>query len=112
MNQEGDFNSPGVCWKYNTADMKHCGRFMESVEGNLLTQLVREPAKEGTPLALLLVHRERLLSDVMVGGCYGHKMAVFNSQRTKEVGQQNCYLQLLEGTLVSLGDCLRESLGV
>lgn len=71
---------------------------------------MREPAKESTPLALLLVHRERLLSDVMVGGCYGHKMAVFNSQRTKEVGQQNCYLQLLEGTLVSLGDCLRESL--
>lgn len=47
MNQEGDFNLPGVCWKYNTADRKQYGRFMECVEGNLLTQLVREPAREG-----------------------------------------------------------------
>lgn len=43
----GDFNLPVVCWKYNTADRKQCRRFLECVEENPLTQLVRDSAREG-----------------------------------------------------------------
>ena len=40
----GDFSLPDVCWKYNTTDRKQSRRFLECMEDNLLTQLVREPA--------------------------------------------------------------------
>ena len=67
----GDFNSPDVCWKYNTAERKESRRFPECVEETFLTQLVREPAREGTPLDLLFVNREGLGGDVIVGGRLG-----------------------------------------
>ena len=42
------------------------------MEYNFLTKLVREPAKEGAPLGLLFIIRERLVGDVMVGGRLVH----------------------------------------
>jgi len=33
----GDFNSPDVCWKYNTAERKQSRLFLESLEDNFLT---------------------------------------------------------------------------
>lgn len=47
-------------------------RFLECVEDNLLTQVVREVAGESTPLDLLFAYREGLVDDVVVGGCLGH----------------------------------------
>ncbi|KAK4816829.1 hypothetical protein QYF61_023893 [Mycteria americana] len=35
----GDFNLPGVCWKYNTAEREQSRRFLECVEDNFLTDL-------------------------------------------------------------------------
>ncbi|GAB0181359.1 hypothetical protein GRJ2_000601200 [Grus japonensis] len=70
----GDFNFPDVCWKYSTAERKQSRKFLECVEDNFLTQLVREPTGEVTPLDLLFANREGLVSDVMVGGCLGHMM--------------------------------------
>ncbi|KAK4806205.1 hypothetical protein QYF61_001128 [Mycteria americana] len=67
----GDFNLPDVCWKYNTAERKQSRRFLERVADNLLTQLVREPTREGAPLDLLFTNREGLVSHVMVGGRLG-----------------------------------------
>ncbi|KAK4826309.1 hypothetical protein QYF61_007156 [Mycteria americana] len=43
----GDINLPDVCWKYNTAERKQSGRFLECVADNFLTQLVSEPTREG-----------------------------------------------------------------
>ncbi|GAB0203729.1 hypothetical protein GRJ2_002838500 [Grus japonensis] len=63
---------PDICWKYNIAERKQSRRFLECVEDNFLTQLVSEPTREGAPLDLLLVNREGLVGDVMVGGCLGH----------------------------------------
>ncbi|KAK4806238.1 LOW QUALITY PROTEIN: hypothetical protein QYF61_013382 [Mycteria americana] len=67
----GDFNLPDVCWKYNTAEGKQSRRFLECVADNFLTQLVREPTREGAPLELLFTNREGLVSHVMVGGRLG-----------------------------------------
>ncbi|KAK4832424.1 hypothetical protein QYF61_023103 [Mycteria americana] len=69
-----------VCWKYNTAETKQSRRFLECVADNFLTQLVREPTREGAPLDLLFTNRERLVSRVMVGGHLGqsdHEMIEF-----------------------------------
>ena len=51
---------------------KQRGRFLECVEHNLLTQLVREPSGEGILLGLLFVNRGGIMGDVMAGGCLGH----------------------------------------
>ena len=97
-----DFNLPDVFWKYNTVDRKQSRRFLECVEDNLLTQLVRKPTREGAPLGLLFVNKEGLVGDVAVGGHLGHsnyEIMVLDSHRSKEGGQQNCHLGLLEGSL-------------
>ncbi|KAK4822673.1 hypothetical protein QYF61_019040 [Mycteria americana] len=76
----GEFNLLDVCWKYNTAERKQSRRFLECVADNFLTQLVREPTREGAPLDLLFTNREGLVSHVMVGGCLGqsdHEMIEF-----------------------------------
>jgi len=75
-------NLPDVCWKYNTVERKQSRRFLELVEDNFLTQLVSEPTREGTSLDLLYENRERLVGDVMAGGCLwhsNHKLTVFSS---------------------------------
>lgn len=51
---------------------KRSKRFLECVEDNFLTEVVKKQAREGVPLDLLLANREGLGGDVMVGGCLGH----------------------------------------
>ncbi|PKU47277.1 adaptin ear-binding coat-associated protein 1 [Limosa lapponica baueri] len=67
----GDFNFPDVCWKYNTTEREQSWRFLECVEDDFLTQLVREATRESALLDLLLVNREGLVGDVKVGGRLG-----------------------------------------
>ncbi|PKU40950.1 hypothetical protein llap_8736 [Limosa lapponica baueri] len=62
-----------VYWAYNTAEREQSRRFLECVEDNFLTQLVREPTREGALLELLFVNREGLVGDVMVGGHLAHR---------------------------------------
>jgi len=56
---------------------------------NFLTQLVREPTRQGAPLDMLLANGG-LECDVVVGGHLGHRdheiIRVFNSWRSKEGG--------------------------
>lgn len=86
----------------NTVQQKQSGRLLECVEE------LPDTAGEGTswgrhPLDLLLVNREELVDDVMAGGHLVHTnhnmIRVFDSQRSKEGGQQNCHLGLAEGRL-------------
>ena len=42
------------------------------MEKNFLTQLVRQPAREGDPLDLLFMNRVGLVGDVVFGGRLGH----------------------------------------
>ncbi|KAK4813674.1 LOW QUALITY PROTEIN: hypothetical protein QYF61_017641 [Mycteria americana] len=91
----GDFTLPDVCWKYNTAERKQSRRFLERVADHFLTQLVREPTREGAPLDLLFRNRGGLVVDVMVGGRLGqsdHKMIV-SLILGEEGGQQNLDFQ-------------------
>ena len=53
---------------------------MKFVGDNILSQVLSEPARKDALLDLLLVNREGLVGDVMVGGCLGHsdhEMVVF-----------------------------------
>jgi len=65
-----DFNLPDICWKYNTAERKQSGRFLECVEDNFLTQLVSEPTRADASLDLLFTNRG-LPGDVVVRGRLG-----------------------------------------
>ncbi|PKU47386.1 adaptin ear-binding coat-associated protein 1 [Limosa lapponica baueri] len=69
----GDFNLPDISWEHNTTEKEQFRSFLECVRDNFLTQLVREPTREGALLDLLLVNREGLAEDVTVGGCLGHR---------------------------------------
>ncbi|PKU26822.1 adaptin ear-binding coat-associated protein 1 [Limosa lapponica baueri] len=68
----GDFNLLDISWEHNTAEREQSRRFLECVEDIFLTQLVREPTREGALLDLLFVNREVLVGNVRVGGCLGH----------------------------------------
>lgn len=89
-----DLDLPDICWKLTGK-----GRgFLESVEENFLTQLVRKSTLGGDPLDLLFTNREGLLGDEVVRGCFGpsnNEMAIFDSQWKKEGDQQNFCLRLL-----------------
>lgn len=85
---------PDTCWKYNRAEREQSRRFLNCVKHALilLIQWVREPARKGAQLDLLLVNR-RLVGDVVVRGHLGHrdhKRRAFYSQSCKEGDQQNC----------------------
>ncbi|KAJ7414786.1 rna-directed dna polymerase from mobile element jockey-like [Pitangus sulphuratus] len=54
----------GFNWKYNTAEKKQSRRFLECVQDNFLTQLVRKPTREGALLGLLFVNREGLPAEL------------------------------------------------
>ena len=64
----GDLNLADICWKYNTAERKQSRRFLECMEGNLLTQLVSEPTRGGASLDQLFANREGLVGDAVVEG--------------------------------------------
>lgn len=49
-----DFSLRDICWKCNTAERKQSRRFLECVEANSLTQLVRDSTMEGVLLDTLL----------------------------------------------------------
>ncbi|PKU41370.1 adaptin ear-binding coat-associated protein 1 [Limosa lapponica baueri] len=68
----GEFNLPDISWAQNTAEREQSRRFLECVGDNFLTQLVREPTREGALLDLLFINREGLVGDVTVGGRLGH----------------------------------------
>ena len=76
-----DFNFPDLCWKYNAAQKKQSRWFLDYMEDNFLTQLVREPTRRGALLDLLFTNREGLVGDVEVGSCLGqsdYKMEEFS----------------------------------
>lgn len=60
--------------------------FLERVKDNLLIQLVRQSAREGSLLDLLFMNREELVRDA---GHRDHKIVIFNSQRSKDDCQLN-----------------------
>lgn len=54
------------------------------------------------PLELLFMKREKLVDNLVVGGCLGQsrfEIIVFSSWRSKEGGQQKGFLELLAGRL-------------
>lgn len=58
-----------VCWKLNTAEKRKCGRFLQSVEENSLTQ----PSRGDAPLDLCLhVEKGSWWGDMVVRGDCEH----------------------------------------
>ena len=87
---------------YNTAKRKQTRSFLECVEDNLLTELVKEPMGNGVLLDLQLANREGFVRIMKFGGCLGHidhELIVFDSWKRKEDGQQNYHPGLPEGRL-------------
>ena len=64
----GDFNHPDMSWEDHTARHRQCRRFLQSINGNVLMQVVKEPTRKGTLLDLVLTNKAGLVEDVKAGG--------------------------------------------
>jgi len=76
----GDFNHPDISWEDHTASQAQSRRFLQSIDDNFLTQVVKEPTRKGTLLGLVLTNKEGLVEAVKVGGrlsCSDHGMVEF-----------------------------------
>lgn len=62
---------PDTCWQLITAESRQSRKFLKRVEGNSLTQLVREPARDGALLDLLFADGEGLVGGVWSGALLG-----------------------------------------
>ena len=51
----GDFSHPVMCWKGNIARHTQSGRFLQSIDDNILTQVMEEPMRSGVLLDLVLI---------------------------------------------------------
>lgn len=108
----GGFSHPGICWKDNTAVHQKSKRFLESVDGKSLFQVVQEPMREGAMLDLVLT-KEELVSNVKLKGgpgCTDHKMVEYKILRVVEYKILRATSLLCwtsgEQTLNSSGTCL------
>ncbi|PKU35650.1 glycerol kinase [Limosa lapponica baueri] len=54
----GNFNYPDICWKGNTARHTQSQRFLQSIDDNILTQVVEEPKRRGALLDLVLTKKD------------------------------------------------------
>jgi len=52
----GDFSSPDICWKYNTAQKQQSRRFLECMEDNFVIHLASEPTRGYALLDLLTIN--------------------------------------------------------
>lgn len=68
----GDFNFPGMTWKYHTAVTSRSWKLLKSVAGNFLSQVLSEPTRKDAFRDLLFVIRVGLVEDMLVGVCLSH----------------------------------------
>jgi len=76
----GDFNHPDICWEDHTGRHTQSRRFLQSIGGNFLMQMVEDPTRRGILLDIVLTNKEGLVEDVKVGGslgCSDHEMMKF-----------------------------------
>lgn len=64
----GNINFLDVCWKYYITERKMSRRFLECVENNFLSQVMRKPTRESSPLDPLFSMRKKLVDNVMFEG--------------------------------------------
>ncbi|GAB0205778.1 hypothetical protein GRJ2_003043400 [Grus japonensis] len=68
----GDFNFPDINREYHTMNTNKTRKFLKHVEDNLLVQVTKEVIRKGVLLELLLMNKEELVGEVVIGGCLGH----------------------------------------
>ncbi|KAK4828701.1 hypothetical protein QYF61_000539 [Mycteria americana] len=75
----GDLNHCNICWR-DTAGHKQSRRLLESIDNNLLLQVIEDPMRRDALLDLVLATKEALVGDVNVKaslGCSDHEMMEF-----------------------------------
>ena len=73
-----DFNHLDMCWDSSTVAGRHSRRFLESVEDNILAQVLDRPTQSEALLDLVLTNAEESVREVKIGGilgCRDHALA-------------------------------------
>lgn len=68
---QGNLNHPDSCWKGNAAEYKQPRRLQERIDGNCLTQVIKEPTKEDALLDFIFINNKGLVGDMKVTGTLG-----------------------------------------
>jgi len=80
----GDFTHPDISCEDHIARKAQCRRFLQSINDNILMQVVQAPTRKGALLDPVLTNKEGLVEDVKVGsrlGCSDHEMVEFRILR-------------------------------
>jgi len=63
-----DFNHSVICWENVTGICKQSRRLLESVEDNLLVQVLDRPIRGEALVNLVLTNVEEIIKEVKIGG--------------------------------------------
>ena len=66
----GDFNHLDICWDSGMAGGRQSRRFLESVEDNLLVQVIQGPTRAEALLDLVHTNAEERVREVKIGGSW------------------------------------------
>lgn len=67
----GYFNHPNICWKGSRTRHSQSGRFLQSIDDNILAQVSEEPKRKDVLIELVLRNSKELFEDVKAGSCLG-----------------------------------------
>lgn len=76
-----NFNYPDICWTSSVAKHKQSKRILQGIGGSFLTQVLKDPTRNGVLLNLTLTNWEGLFGDMKAGGslgCSDHEIVKFN----------------------------------
>jgi len=79
-----DIHQRGIFWKDNTAKHKQ-SRFMQCIDDNFLTKVIKEPIRQGAPLDLMLTSKEETVGSSL--SSRDHEMVELRILKKREQGK-------------------------
>lgn len=103
----GDFNHSDISGKDNTAGHKQ-SRFMQCIDDNFLTEMIKEAIRKGTLLDLILTNKEKMVRSSL--GCSYHETVELRilKRGSKAKARPQPWISGQQ-TLISSEICLEES---
>ena len=75
-----DFNHLDICWENITGSCKQSRRLLESINDNILVQVLERLTRDEVLLDLVLTSAEEIIKDIKIGGslgCSDHALVEF-----------------------------------
>ena len=110
----GDFNHLDICWENITGSCKQSRRLLESINDNILVQVLERLTRDEVLLDLVLTSAEEIIKDIKIGGSLGcSDHALVGKEWSQDTELQESELQLFKELLdkISWESVLRDKAG-